>query len=84
MKGTNWKIKFLNGHTLEKGKERPEWRTVPKRRRDTAGEAEDLMHNLLHDGGNEHGTVGTYMKERNISTHDAGYFGETEDKFNKV
>lgn len=47
------------------------------------GECEDLKHNVLHDGSNWHGTVGMYIKGRNMSTHDACYVGETEYKFNK-
>lgn len=50
---------------------------------DTVGQSEDFIHNLLHDGGNQHGIVGTYIRGRNMSTHDAWYFAETEYKFNK-
>lgn len=37
------------------------------------GESEDLIHGLLHDGGNKHGIVRTYMGGRNMSTHDIWY-----------
>lgn len=49
----------------------------------TVGKSEDLIRGLLHDAGNKHGTVRTYVEGRNMSTHDALVFGESEDKFKR-